>query len=103
MFDEIRDQVVLLDQIGLLNGWAAKKYGGVIMDVIFDLCVVILVTLAERFGMTYQEVNVWIFVIVWPILTLILLGLILRQHLLIKQLRRDHLVRERLNPAVYEK
>jgi hypothetical protein len=52
--------------------------------------------------MTYQEVNVWIFVILWPVLTLILVGWILRQHFLIKRLRRDHLVRERLNPAVYE-
>lgn len=73
------------------------------MNVIFDLCVAILVTLAERFGMTYQEVNVWIFVILWPVLTLFLVGWILRQHFLIKRLRRDHLVRERLSPAVYEK
>ena len=72
------------------------------MNAIFDLCVAILVTLAERFGMTYQDVNVWIFVILWPVLTLILVGWILRQHFLIKRLRRDHLVRERLNPAVYE-
>jgi len=64
------------------------------MNAIFDLCVAILVTLAERFGMTYQEVNVWIFVILWPVLTLILVGWILRQHFLIKRLRRDHLVRE---------
>jgi hypothetical protein len=52
--------------------------------------------------MTYQEVNVWIFVILWPVLTLILVGWILRQHFLIKRLWRDHLVRERLSPAVYE-
>ncbi|MEA1978892.1 MAG: hypothetical protein U9N80_13465 [Chloroflexota bacterium] len=73
------------------------------MNAIFDLCAVILVTLAERFGMTYQEVNVWIFVILWPILTLILVGWNLRQHFLIKRIRRDHLARERLNSAVYEK
>lgn len=73
------------------------------MNAIFDLCVAILVTLAEWFGMTYQEVNVWIFVILWPVLTLILVGWILRQHFLIKRLRRDQLVRERLSPAVHEK
>lgn len=73
------------------------------MDVIFDVCVAILVTLAERSGMTYQDVNVWIFVILWPILTLILLGLILRQVLLIKRLRRNLLIGDRLNPSGQEK
>ena len=73
------------------------------MNAIFDVCVAILVTLAERFGMTYQAVNVWIFVIIWPILTLIFLGLILRQHLQIKQLRRDLLIRERLNSSMVDR
>jgi hypothetical protein len=79
-----------------------KWLKGETMNAIFDLCVAILVTLAERFSMTYQEVNVWIFVILWPILTLILVGVILRQHLLIKRLRRNHLVRERLGLTEFE-
>jgi hypothetical protein len=39
------------------------------MDAIFDLCVRILVFLAGRTGMSYKEINVWIFVILWPLLT----------------------------------
>ena len=73
------------------------------MNTIFDVCVAILVTIAEQFGMTYQAVNVWIFVIIWPVLTLILLGLILRQHLLIKQRRRDLIIRERLSSSMANK
>lgn len=46
------------------------------MDQIFDWCVNILVSWAGILGITYKEINVWIFVIVWPILTLILLGVI---------------------------
>ena len=44
------------------------------MDAIFELCVRILVRLADLTGLTYKEINVWIFVILWPLLTL---GLIL--------------------------
>ena len=73
------------------------------MNAIFDVCVAILVTLAERFGMTYQAVNVWIFVIIWPVLTFIFLGLILRQHFLITRLRRGLHIRERLSSSMVDK
>jgi hypothetical protein len=39
------------------------------MDAVFDACVRILLVLAEWTGLTYQQVNVWIFVILWPLLT----------------------------------
>ena len=64
------------------------------MNTIFDACVAILVFLAEIFGMTYQEVNVWIFVILWPVLTLILVGVLLRQNFLIRRLKRDPRVKD---------
>jgi hypothetical protein len=80
-----------------------KNDGGNIMNTIFDVCVVILVTLAERTGMTYQEVNVWIFVIIWPILTLVLMCVILRQRHIIKELRWDLLTKDRLGPSIKEK
>ncbi|MFN2298228.1 MAG: hypothetical protein ACK2UB_05220 [Anaerolineales bacterium] len=40
------------------------------MDAVFDACVHILFVLAGRLGCTYKEINVWIFVILWPLLTL---------------------------------
>ena len=53
----------------------------------FDGCVWILQALARACGMSYQAVNVWIFVVVWPILTLFLVVLVLRQRTTIKRLK----------------
>lgn len=49
------------------------------MDRIFDWCVNVLVYWAGIFGITYKEINVWVFVIIWPILTITLLVIIVRQ------------------------
>ena len=45
------------------------------IDKIFMLCVHLLQWLAEKLGMTYNEVNVWIFCVIWPIITLVSIGL----------------------------
>ena len=58
------------------------------MDQIFDWCVNILVYWAGIFGITYKEINVWVFVIIWPILTIILIGIIFMQRRIISQLSR---------------
>ena len=55
------------------------------IDLVFKICVIILVDLAEVLGITYEEINVWIFVIIWPILTFYL---ITRNILLKKKLRK---------------
>lgn len=59
------------------------------MDRVFDLCVRLLLFLAPRLGMTYKEINVWIFVIVWPIITLVLIVTLVVQQLRIRRLRRE--------------
>lgn len=59
------------------------------METIFDLCVRILVFLAALFGTTYKAINVWIFVIIWPILTLILIILLFVQYRVIQRLRTE--------------
>lgn len=46
------------------------------MNEIFYLCVRILQILAHRLGMTYEEVNVWIFCIIWPAITVLLFALV---------------------------
>ena len=45
------------------------------MEFVFDLCVRILVGIAELTGLTYEQVNVLIFVVLLP---LILTGLVAR-------------------------
>jgi hypothetical protein len=56
------------------------------IDAIFDFCVLVLLFLADLFGMTYKAVNVWIFVIIWPVLTLALIAAVVWQRLRIKKL-----------------
>jgi hypothetical protein len=40
------------------------------MNETFDNCVYILENIAYVLGTTYEEINVWIFCIIWPILTI---------------------------------
>ena len=58
------------------------------MDQIFDWCVDMLVYWAQVFGITYKEINVWVFVIIWPILTILLIGIIVGQYRTIRKLSR---------------
>jgi len=36
----------------------------------FNNCVYILENIAYILGITYEEINVWVFCIIWPILTI---------------------------------
>jgi hypothetical protein len=40
------------------------------IDTAFKLCVMLLVDLSKILGVTYEELNIWIFVIIWPLLTI---------------------------------
>jgi len=59
------------------------------MDQIFDWCVNVLIYWANIFGITYKEINVWVFVIIWPILTLVLIGILAAQRRKIQQLMKE--------------
>ena len=58
------------------------------MDIIFRLCVGLLVWLAAMTGTTYNEINVIIFCVIWPLFTLGLVALCLVQRAQIRRLRR---------------
>ncbi len=49
------------------------------MSELFDLCVVVLEWIAQVFGITYKEANIWVFVIIEPVLFLFMAALILWQ------------------------
>ena len=51
------------------------------IDETFDFCVNLLFDVANVMGITYEEINVWVFCVIWPILTLIMFGEILRLRL----------------------
>ena len=40
------------------------------VDELFKLCVIFLVDLSNLIGVSYEEINIWIFVIIWPLLTI---------------------------------
>lgn len=41
------------------------------IQIIFDWCVDFLVYWAAVFGITYEEINVYLFCIAWPLLTIV--------------------------------
>jgi len=51
------------------------------MNKIFDFCVELLLDVSDFTGLTYKEVNVWIFCLIWPtvIITLCVNNIILRR------------------------
>ena len=44
------------------------------VDTIFNWSVHALVWLAQLLGITYEEINVWVFCVAWPLFTLVLLA-----------------------------
>ena len=58
------------------------------MDAIFDWCVAVLVYFAEVFGITYKEINVWVFVMIWPIISVVLVVIIVMQQAHIRRLEK---------------
>ena len=56
-------------------------------DTLFNLCVQLLVLGAKIFGMTYQEINIWIFVIIQPVVFLIMCFWIYTLYRRIKRLK----------------
>jgi len=61
--------------------------GGPTIDYIFKLCVVLLTDLAQFLGTSYEAINIWIFVIIWPILTLYLIFQVILLRLKVRQLQ----------------
>ncbi len=57
------------------------------IDVIFYSCMWLLCRLAGVLCTTYQAVNEWIFVVLWPLFTLALMVVVVVQRLEIRRLR----------------
>ena len=48
------------------------------IDMVFNICVIALVDLARFLGISYEEINVWLFVVIWPLLSLVLFAEVIR-------------------------
>ncbi len=58
------------------------------MSKLFDICVAILYWISDLTGLTYKEANIWIFVIIHPLLTIFLSYYVIRLRKQIKNLRK---------------
>ena len=81
-----------IDEIGNHYQRALNTIGGSgidWVDTVFRICVVFLVDLAEFLGITYEEINIWIFVIIWPTLTILSMVWIIILKLKIRRLTKQ--------------
>ena len=51
------------------------------IDVTFNLCVSILYDIGRVLGISYEEINVWLFCVIWPIASLVLFAEVVRLRL----------------------
>jgi hypothetical protein len=56
-------------------------------EYIFDWCVHFLADSANLIGISYKEINVWVFCILWPLLTLWQTIALIRQARVLRRLR----------------
>jgi hypothetical protein len=56
---------------------------------IYAACVDFLLRAAELLHITYRDANAAMFFLLWPAVTVLLLGLVLGQHLLLRRARRQ--------------
>ena len=54
------------------------------MNEVFYICVAILIWIADLFEVSYKKANIWIFVIIEPILFIAMLYMIIKQRREIK-------------------
>ena len=48
------------------------------IDVIYNFCVLLLIDTAKFLGISYEEINVWLFCVIWPIASLLLFAEVIR-------------------------
>ena len=58
------------------------------IDITFNFCVRLLYDVGGVLGITYEEINVWLFVVIWPIASLILFAEVIRLRLKVNTMRK---------------
>ena len=55
------------------------------IDIIYDFCVQLLIDTSRFLGISYEEINVWLFCVIWPLLSLVLFAEVVRL-----RIKKDH-------------
>ena len=70
------------------------------VDVVFDFAVQALYWAARLFGISYEEINVWLFCIAWPALTVLMTATIVALWRANRRLKRGQgLTYESVSPS----
>lgn len=59
----------------------SSAYAGGRWNELFDICVDLLYWVSDLVGLSYKETNIWVFIIIHPLLTISLLFITIRQRL----------------------
>ncbi len=62
--------------------------GIALIDTIFNWAVYALVWLAQLLGISYEEINVWLFCVAWPLVTVLLVAIIWKQRRELKSIKQ---------------
>lgn len=54
----------------MTSGVTMAGSGIELIDALFNACVMLLVRVSDVFGITYEETNIYLFCVVWPLLTI---------------------------------
>jgi len=60
------------------------------IDITFNFCVRLLYDVGGLIGITYEEINVWLFVVIWPIASLVLFAEVIRLRLKVNNLTKTN-------------
>ena len=53
------------------------------IDIIYDFCVQLLIDTARFLGISYEEINVWLFCVIWPLASLVLFAEVVRLRMIL--------------------
>ena len=59
------------------------------IDTIFNFCVRLLYDVANILGISYEEINVWLFCVIWPFLSLVLFAEVIRLRIKNEQMTKN--------------
>ena len=70
------------------------------VDIVFNWCVHLLYDWATFFGITYEEINIWVFIVIWPLVSLLMTVMIVRLVFENRRLKSD--LKQAANSAALE-
>ena len=72
------------NHVSCLNGCSTD-----FINKLFDLCVDLLIWVSDKLGISYEAINIWIFVIIEPVIFIIMISYIIHLRRKIKKLNKN--------------